>query len=135
MVRKIYQTKSYRKKNKQPRYVSCHTYHHFFLKYFLPKFTFFFEKYIARFQNSIVNCQPLTPRLTTKFSSVTQHVPIQNFFVMSFFDIFSQWKKLDTKNQGANPSKMKFPTANCKITRKRLLRYSFILSINGQPLL
>ena len=90
-----------------------------------------FEKYIARFQHSIVNCQPLTPRLTTKFSSVTQHVPIQNFFVMSYFDIFSQWKKLHTKNQGANPSKMKFPTANCKITRKRLLRYSFILSING----
>ena len=50
---------------------------------------------------------------------------------MSFFDIFSQWKKLDTKNQGADPSKMKLTTVNCKITRKRLLRYSFILSING----
>ena len=79
----------------------------------------------------MVNRQRLTQRLTTKFSSVTQHVPINFFFVMSFFDIFSQWKKLDTKNQGANHSKMKFPTANCKITGKRLLRYSFILSING----
>ena len=107
-----------------------------YLSSFLPlvfssKIYMDFQKYIARFQHSMVNRQPLTPRLTTNFSSVTQHVPKRNFLVMSFFDIFSQWKKLDTKNQGANPSKMKFLTANCKITRKRLLRYSFILSING----
>ena len=50
---------------------------------------------------------------------------------MSFVDNFSQWNKLDGKNQRANPTEMKFATVHCKIRQKRLLRYSFILSING----
>lgn len=50
---------------------------------------------------------------------------------MSFVDSFSQWNKLDGKNQKANPTEMKYPTVNFKIREKRLLRYSLILSING----
>ena len=50
---------------------------------------------------------------------------------MSFLDNFSQWKKLDTKNQRANPNEIKYLTVNRKITRKKLPRYSFILSINS----
>ena len=34
---------------------------------------------------------------------------------MSFLDKFSQWNKLDTKNQTENPNEMEFPTVNCKI--------------------
>ena len=37
---------------------------------------------------------------------------------MLFLDNFSQWSKLDTKNQRANHTKMNFPTVNRK-TRKK----------------
>ena len=47
-----------------------------------------------------------------------QPVVIQNTFVMSFFDNFSQWKKLDTKNQWAKHTKMNFPTVYRKIRKK-----------------
>ena len=61
------------------------------------------------------NRQRLAPRLTTAFAKVTQPAAIQNTFVMSFLDNFSQWSKLDTKNQRTNPTKMNFPTVNRKI--------------------
>ena len=50
---------------------------------------------------------------------------------MSFLDKFSQWNKLYTKNQRSNLTDMKFLTVNRKIRKKRLFRYSFILSIDG----
>ena len=50
---------------------------------------------------------------------------------MSFLDNFSQWSKLDPKNQRAKPTQMTFPTFNRKIRKKKLWRHSFILSING----
>ena len=50
---------------------------------------------------------------------------------MSFPDDFSQRNKLKTKNQRANRTEMKFPKVNRKRRKKRLLRYSFVLSING----
>ena len=50
---------------------------------------------------------------------------------MSFLDNFSQWNKLKIKNQRANPTEVKFPKVNPKRRKKRLLRYSFVLSING----
>ena len=90
-----------------------------------------FQKNIVRWQYSMVNCQQLIPRLTTTFSEITQPLAIQNFLGMSFLDNFSQWKKLDTKNQRANPNEIKYLTVNHKITRKKLPRYSFILSINS----
>ena len=37
---------------------------------------------------------------------------------MPFLDNFSQWKKLDTKNQRVNPTEIKFQTVNCKIRKK-----------------
>ena len=37
---------------------------------------------------------------------------------MSFLDKFSQWNKLDTKNQIAKHTKMNFPTVNRKIRKK-----------------
>ena len=43
---------------------------------------------------------------------------MQNIFVMSFLDNFSQWSKLDPKNQRADPTKMIFPTVNRKIRKK-----------------
>ena len=55
---------------------------------------------------------------------------IQNTFVVSFCDNFSRWNKLDAKNQRANPTEMTFPTVNRKISKKRLFRYSFSLSVN-----
>ena len=50
---------------------------------------------------------------------------------MSFFDKFSQWNKLDIKIQRANPTQLNFPTANSKMRKTRLCRYSFVLLING----
>ena len=79
----------------------------------------------------MVNGQRLTPSLTTTFPYITQPVAIQNTFVMSFLDNFSQWNKLDIKNQRGKHTKINFPTVNRKIRTKRLCRYSFILSING----
>ena len=38
---------------------------------------------------------------------------------MSFLDNVSQWNQLDTKNQRANPTEMKFPTVYQKIRKKR----------------
>ena len=38
---------------------------------------------------------------------------------MSFLDNFGQWNKLDTKNQRSNPTKMKYPTITCKITKQK----------------
>ena len=37
---------------------------------------------------------------------------------MPFLDNFSQWKKLDTKNQRVNLTEIKFQTVNCKIRKK-----------------
>ena len=74
-----------------------------------------FQKGRAKWQHSMGNRQRLTPRLTTTFAYITQPVAIQNTFAMSFLDNFSQWSKLDTKNQRANPTKMNFPTVNRKI--------------------
>ena len=45
---------------------------------------------------------------------------------MSFHDNFSQSNKLDTKNQRANSTEMKFPMVNRKVRKKRLFRYTFI---------
>ena len=50
---------------------------------------------------------------------------------MSFLDKFSQWNKLDTKNQRVNPTHLNFTTANTKMRKTRLCRYSFVLVING----
>ena len=74
------------------------------------------------------NRQQLTPRLTTTFAYITQPVAIQNTFAMSFLENFSQWSKLDTKNQTGNQNKMNFPTFNCKI-RKKVMQ-TFIYFIN-----
>ena len=60
-----------------------------------------FQKDRAKWQHSMVNRQRLTPRLITTFAQITQPVAIQNTLVMSFLDNFSQWNKLDTKNQRA----------------------------------
>ena len=38
---------------------------------------------------------------------------------MSFLDKFSQWNKLDTKNQRENSTGMKFPMVNCKVRKKK----------------
>ena len=38
---------------------------------------------------------------------------------MSFLNNFSQWSKLVTKNQRANPTKLNFPTVNHKIRKKK----------------
>ena len=48
---------------------------------------------------------------------------------MPFLDNFSQWKKLDTKNQRVNPTEIKFQTVNCKI-RKKMTIHIFIYFIN-----
>ena len=37
---------------------------------------------------------------------------------MSFLDNFSQWNKLDTKNQIAKHTQMHFPTVNRKIRKQ-----------------
>ena len=37
---------------------------------------------------------------------------------MSFLDNFSQWNKLDTKNQIAKQTQMNFPAVNSKIRKK-----------------
>ena len=37
---------------------------------------------------------------------------------MSFLDNFSQWNKLDTKNQIAKHTKINFPTVNSNIRKK-----------------
>ena len=50
---------------------------------------------------------------------------------MSFLDNFSQWSKLDTKNQRANPTKMNFPTVNRKIRTKKEMQ-TFVYFINKQ---
>ena len=42
---------------------------------------------------------------------------------MSFLYDFSQWNKLDTKNQRVNPTEMKVPKVNRKRRKKRLVRY------------
>ena len=54
-------------------------------------------------QQSLVN-----PTVNYNICLITQPVAIQNTFVMSFFDNFSQFSKLDTKNKRANPTKMNF---------------------------
>ena len=77
-----------------------------------------FQKDRAKWQHSMVNRQRLTSPLTTTFAQITQPLAIQNTFVMSFLDNFSQWNKLDTKNQRAKHTKMNFPTVNCKIRKK-----------------
>ena len=77
-----------------------------------------FQKDRAKWQHSMVNRQRLTSPLTTTFAQITQPLAIQNTFVMSFLDNFSQWNKLDTKNQRAKHAKMNFPTVNRKIRKK-----------------
>ena len=57
-----------------------------------------FQKGRAKFQHSMCNCLRLTTRLTTTFFKITQPVAIQNAFIMSFLDNFTQWSKLGTKN-------------------------------------
>ena len=79
----------------------------------------------------MVNHQRLTPRLTTTISYINQLAATQNTSFMSLFHKFSQWKNLDQKTQRENPTEMNFPTVNCETRKKRQLRYSFILSING----
>ena len=49
---------------------------------------------------------------------------------MSFLNNFSQWSKLVTKNQRANPTKSNFPTVNHKIRKKKTLQQTFIYFIN-----
>ena len=83
----------------------------------------------------MVNLQHLTLWLTKTFSQITPPFAIQNTFALSFLNYFSQRNKLDAKNQKENPTEMEFPTVTRKVRKKRLFRYSFILSINGQPLL
>ena len=51
---------------------------------------------------------------------------IQNTFVISFLDTFSQWNKLDTKNQRTNPTEMKFPTIDRKIRKKDYLNINLL---------
>ena len=58
-----------------------------------------FQKNIVKWEHSVVNCQWLTPQLTITFFKSTHSVAIQNTFGMSFLDNFSQWNKLNTKNQ------------------------------------
>ena len=41
---------------------------------------------------------------------------------MSFHDNFSQSNKLDTKNQRANSTEMKFPMVNRKIRKKKAIQ-------------
>ena len=95
---------------------------------FLPQV--FSSKIYIDFQKG--NVQWLTPQLTTTFAKITQPVAMQNTFVTLFLDNFSQWNKLDIKTQRVNPTEMNFATVNCnKIRKKRLCRYSFILSVNG----
>ena len=77
-----------------------------------------FQKDRAKWQHSMVNRQRLTSPLTTTFAQITQPLAIQNTFVMSFLDNFSQWNKLDTKNQRAKHTKINFPTVNRKIRKK-----------------
>ena len=51
---------------------------------------------------------------------------------MSIPDNFSQWSKLDTKNQRASPTNIDFPMVNRKKKKKKMpYKDSFILSING----
>ena len=64
-------------------------------------------------------------------SKITQPVAIQSTFVMSYLDKFSQRNNIDTKRQTAKTTEIKFPTVNRKKRKKILLRYSFVLSING----
>ena len=64
------------------------------------------------------NQRRLKPRLTTTFTLITQPVAIENTFVMSFLDNFSQWSKLDIKNPRGNPAKKDFPTVDRKIRKK-----------------
>ena len=54
---------------------------------------------------------------------------MQNTFVMSFLDNFSQWNKLDTRKLRTNPTKINFPTVNRKIRRKGCVDFHFISSI------
>ena len=64
------------------------------------------------------NQRQLKPRLTKTFTLITQPVAIENTFVMSFLDNFSRWRKVDTTNQRANPTKINFATVNRKIRKK-----------------
>ena len=59
------------------------------------------------------------------------YVARRNTFRMSCIDNFSQWNQFDRKSQRENRTEMKFPIVNHKMRKKRLLRYSFTLSVNG----
>ena len=58
-----------------------------------------FQKDRAKWQHAMVNHQRLTPWLITRFPQITQHVAMQNTFVMVSLDNFNQWNKLDPKTQ------------------------------------
>ena len=58
-------------------------------------------------QYAIVNRLRLTPQLTTIFSEIIQPEVIQNTFLMSIVDKFSQWNKLDERNQRGNSTEIK----------------------------
>ena len=71
-------------------------------------------------------------RLTLQhFHEIIKLLAIQNNFVMSFHDNFSQSNKLDTKNQRANSTEKKFPMVNRKIRKKGYSGIHLFLSING----
>ena len=72
----------------------------------------------AKWQHSMINRQQLAPRLTTTLAYITQPVAIQNTFLMSFLDNFSQWNKLDGKHKRAKRTKINFSTVNHKIRKK-----------------
>ena len=77
-----------------------------------------FQKDRAKWQHSMVNRQRLTSPLTKTFAQITQPLAIQNTFVISFLDNFSQWNKLDTENQKSKHIKINFRTVNRKIRKK-----------------
>ena len=76
----------------------------------------------------MVNCQRLTPMLTTTFFKTNQPIATQNTFAMSFLDNFSRWNKLDTNNQTANLIGIIFPMVKCKIRKKKTMQILFMLS-------
>ena len=47
---------------------------------------------------------------------------------MSFLDNFSQWSKLDPKNQRVNPTKMNFPTVNHKKIKKAMQTFIYFFN-------